>query len=309
MKAATEMQTGQEPDPTMKTEKNWSATVTLCRGTFLKSLLFVFAFLSLAVGLAGADTTQTTFVPAVVSTRGYINRTPLTSHVTATFGTVGSTTMVPYVPSHPSWNGRPVSIIGLSDNVGNAWRLLEGPTMWVGSRVPLLSATYYVNTPVTTDAYTVTVSLTNPAPLVVHVIGVSGSDIIMPPQHSVIDSLSVGRRSVDVATEPIAVRDHTLLLAWAKNESIDRAGALDGYTLARQSTSFLWGEYKPVLLAGSYASRFQYDSAIGHQTAVVAIQAAASPVSSSQAFTTRRQTPVNSTLSALSPRGIHLGIA
>lgn len=273
--------------------------MTLRRGSFLKSRLVAFVFF--VIGLAGASSAQT-LVPALVSARGYINRTPLTSHVTATFSTVGSTTMVAYVSSHPSWNGRSVSIIGLSDNVGNAWKLLEGPTTWVGSTVPLLSAIYYVNAPVTTDAYTLTVKLTNPAPLVVHVIGVSGSDITMPPQHSAIDSLSVGGRSTDVSSEPITVPDHTLLLAWAKNESTATARVLDGYTLDRESTGFLWGEYKPVFLAGSYASHFQYDSAIGHQTAIVAIRAAANPVASSQAFTTRRQTAVNITLSALSPK-------
>jgi hypothetical protein len=282
--------------------KNWSTSVTLRLGSFLKTRFFIPAFLFFVIGLVCTSSAQT-LVPAVVSTRGYINRTPLTSHVTAIFNTLGSTTMVAYVSSHPSWNGRPVSLIGLSDNVGNTWKVLEGPTTGVGSTVPLLSAIYYVNAPVTTDAYIVTVNLTNPAPLVVHVIGVSGSDITAPPQHSAINSLSVGGRSTDVSTETITVPDHTLLLAWTKNESIATARVLDGYTLDRESTGFLWGGYKPVFLAGSYASHFQYDSAIGHQTAIVAIRAAVNPVASSQAVTTRRQTAVNIILSALSPKG------
>jgi len=210
--------------------------------------------------------------------------------------------MVAYVSSHPSWNGRPVSIIGLSDNVGNTWKRLEGPTLWVGSNVPLLSAIYYVNAPVTTDVHTVTVALTNPAPLVVHVVSVSGSDITAAPQHSAIEGLTSGGRSIDVATEAISVHDPVLLLAWAKNESIAHASALDGYTLDPNSTGFLWGEYKPALSAGSYASHFQYDAAIGHQTAIVAIRASDTPVASSQAFTTRRQTPINIELVALSPK-------
>jgi len=236
-----------------------------------------------------------------LSARGDINRTPPTSHVTTTFSTVGSRTMMAYVSSHPSWNGRSANIIGLSDNVGNAWKLLEGPTMWVGSMVPSLSAIYYLNSPVTTDAYAVTVKMTNPAPLVVRVVGVSGSDITMPPRHFAIESLSVGGRST-ASTEPITVPDQTLLLAWAKNESTATARVLDGYTRDRESTGFLWGEYKPVFLAGSCASHFQYDSAIGYQIAIVAIRAAANPVASSQAFTIRRQTALNITLSALSPK-------
>lgn len=304
MNVATQIRTNDELELTMKTsEKNWSTSVTLCRESFLRTLLFVSAFLSLVIGLAGADSTKTTLVPTVVSTSGYINPTPLTSHMTATFNTAGSTTMVAYVSSHPFWNGHPVSIVGLRDNVGNSWKLLEGPTLWQGSTVPLLSAIYYVNAPITSEAYSVTVNLSNPAPLVVHVIAVSGSDITATPQHSAINSLDAGGKSVDVTTEPIKVPDHTLLLAWAKNESIAKASALDGYTLDQQSTGFLWGEYKPVLVAGSYASHFQYDAAIGHQTAILAIRPSAIPVASSQTFATRRKMPVNISLNALSPSG------
>ena len=289
---------------TMKiSEKNWSTSVTLCRESFLRTLLFVCAFLSTIIGLAAADATKTTLVPTVVSTRGDTNPTPLTSHMTATLSTAGSTTMVAYVSSHLAWNGRPVSIVGLRDNVGNSWKLLEGPTLWKGSTVPLLSAMYYVTAPITSEAYSVTVNLSNPAPLVVHVIAVSGSDITETPQHSAINGLDVGGKSIDVTTEPIAVPEHTLLLAWAKNESTANAGALDGYKLDQQSTGFLWGEYKAVLVAGSYASHFQYDASIGHQTAIVAIRPPAVPVASSQEFATRGQMPVNITLNALSPNG------
>jgi len=62
------------------------------------------------------------------------------------------------------------------------------------------------------------------------------------------------------------------LLSWTKNETSATATALNGYTLDTQSTSFLWAESLSPISAGSYTGDFQYDSAIGWQTAVVGVK-------------------------------------
>ena len=141
--------------------------------------------------------------------------------------------LVAFVSSHPSWNGLPVSISGLSDNLGNTWKVLTGPTTWAGNSFTLLSAIYYVNSPATSATHTLTVQLTNPAPLVFHVFAVSGSDITGPPIFSAITDPGVGGTSADVTTAPITVPLDTLLLSWVKNETSATATALDGYTLDR----------------------------------------------------------------------------
>ena len=63
----------------------------------------------------------------VVSSIGYINTTPLATHTSAAFNSIGSSTLVAFVSSHPSWNGLPVSITGVSDSAGNTWSVLTGP--------------------------------------------------------------------------------------------------------------------------------------------------------------------------------------
>jgi Bacterial Ig domain len=161
-----------------------------------------------------------------------------------------------------------------------------------------------VNGPVTSGEHKLTIDLTNPVPLVVHVIAVSESDITMPPMHSAIDSMQPRAKSMEVTANPIAVPDHTLLLAWAKNEVGATASALDGYTLDGQSPPFLWGESKTAVAAGSYSSHFRYDTAIGYQTAIVGIRTAIMPVAISQSVKTDRS--VGITLSASSPKGFAL---
>ncbi len=244
--------------------------------------------------------------PSVVSSLGYINRKPLASHTTASFNSGGASTIVVYLSSHPSWDGRPVTIDGVTDNAGNSWKILEAPTPWAGSSFTLLSAIYYVNGPITSTEHQLTINLSNPAPLVLHVIAVSGSDITSPPLHSAITSLRPGTKSVEVSAIPITVPPHTLLLAWAKNESIATASALDDYILDRQSPAFLWGESKNAVAGGSYASHFRYDTAIGYQTAIVGIKMATLPLAISQSIKTSRSTPVEISISTLSPKGTPL---
>ena len=274
--------------------------MTLSGGSFFNLLLLI-AVSSPAIATVVPDFPETA-TPEVVSSVGYINPTPLTSHTTTAFDSVGSSTLVAFVSSHPLWSGRPVSFVGLSDNLGNEWKLLEGPTIWAGSSATLMSAIYYINLPLGSVAHAVTVKLTNPAPLVIHVVAVSGSDVSKPPAHSGIDALTVGERATDVAAKPIDVQGQALLLGWAKNEAGATAGALDGYSLDRQSTSFLWGESKPAPSAGSYTSHFRYDSAIGYQTALVAVEPATSLIASSQAIAAPPSIPVHVVLRALSPK-------
>jgi Bacterial Ig domain len=280
------------------------AIVRSGRGYRLKSLLVAIALSP--VILTTIFTFAETSEPKVVSSLGYINRTPLTSHVTASFNSGGASTIVAYISSHPSWSGHPVSIVGIRDNVGNSWKVLEGPTQWQGSTFTLLSAVYYVNAPVTSVEHNLTIDLTNAAPVVIHVFAVSGSDITAPPLHSAINSMKPGAKSVEVNMKPIAVPNHTLLIAWAKNELGATASALDGYMLDRQSPPFLWGETKTALAAGSYGSRFRYDTAIGYQTAIVGIKGATLPVAVSQAFKTGPSTAVGISLSVLSPKDLPL---
>ena len=119
--------------------------------------------------------------PTIVTSSGYLNGTALTSHTTVPFNSTGATALVAFVSTNTPWNGATVNITGVTDNLGNTWNLLSGPTTWVGSANTLLSAVYYTNAPATSTSDAVTATLSNPAPLVMHVFAVSGSDVTGPP--------------------------------------------------------------------------------------------------------------------------------
>jgi len=264
----------------------------------LRSALFLLGF-----ALAAVPALAQTPAPTVINRTGYSNGTPLTAHTTAAFNSTGSSTLVAFVSTHPSWNGVPVSISGLTDNVGNTWNVLVGPTNFP-SGFTLMSAIYYVTAPATSSAHTVTVTLTNGAPLVAHVFAVTGSDITGLPIFSHITDPGVGNISSDVVSETIAVPAETLLLAWAKNESSADATALDGWTLDQASTPFLWAESQTAVSAGNYSGHFVYASPISWQTAIVGVKPASAapvnhaPVASNGSVTTNQGAPVTGTLVA-----------
>jgi hypothetical protein len=265
---------------------------------------------ALAVGtlsfLFGVSAVAQTAAPAILSTVGYINGAPLTVHTSTSFNTTGASTLVAFVSTNTPWNGLPVSINGISDSVGNTWQLLTGPTVFSGSTYTLLSAIYYVNSPITGLTDRVTVQLSNPAPLVFHVFAVSGSDMTGPPISSGISDPGKSGSSASVITAPITVPTNSLLLSWAKNETSATAVALNGYTLDTSSSSFLWAESQTPVSAGSYTGDFQYDSAIGWQTAIIGLKPSTGPGASSQTVSTTEDTPVDVTLNATSPLGLPL---
>jgi hypothetical protein len=248
-----------------------------------------------------------TSAPTMLASRGYINGTPVTAHTTDAFNSVGASTLIVFVSSHPSWDASPVSISSVTDNVGNTWNVLVGPTTWAGSTYTLMSAIYYVHAPATSVTHTVTVNLTNPAPLVMHVVAVSGSDIGSPPIYSPITDPGAGNTSTDVISQAITVPADSFLLAWVKNETNATATARDGWTLDSASTSFLWAEHQTALSAGAYDGHFAYSNSIGWHTAIVGVKPATpAPVAQNQLVITDQDTPVNITLTAVSPNNTPL---
>ncbi len=280
----------------------------LSREFFMKRVLRVVAVLALALLAVGPTLAQTS-PPVIVSSVGYINPTPLTVQTSTAFKSTGASTLVAFVSTNTPWNGLPVSISGMSDNLGNTWNLLTGPTLFSGRSAILRSAIYYVNSPTTSATHSVTVQLTNPAPLVFHVFAVSGSDVTGPPIFSAITDPGAGGTSANVTTAPITVPTNSLLLSWVKNETSATATAVNGYKLDTQSTSYLWAESQTPISAGSYTGDFQYDSAIGWQTAIIGLQPSTGPGASSQAIITDQDTPVDITLTATSPQGFPLTYA
>jgi len=246
---------------------------------------------------------------STVSSVGYLNGTAVPSHTTTGFNSVGASTLVAFVSTHPTWpqpGGQAVSISSFTDNLGNTWTKLAGPTTWVGSVFTMVSAIYYVNAPITSTNHTLSVVLTNPAPLAMHAFAVSNSLVTAAPTATAFANPGTDGTSATVTTAAISVAVNSALMAWTKNETVATATAGAGFTLDPNSQSYLWGESRTVTTAGSDSGQFTYSAPIGWQAAAVAVKPSNGPLSFGQAVTTPYDTPANITLAATSRKGLGL---
>jgi hypothetical protein len=209
--------------------------------------------------------------PEPVASHGYLNRTPLTAHTSSAFDSTGATALVAFVGTHPAWLSRTVAIKSFTDSVGNTWIPLAGPTVFNGASFEMMGAVFYCNSPVTSATHTVTVTLSNPAPLVVQTFAVSGTDGTTTPLVSAIGNPGVGHTSATVASPSISVPAHTLLLAWVKTEDGAAVTPGAGWYGDSSATSHLTPAHKSNVAATSYASSFILSSPNGWQTAIVGL--------------------------------------
>jgi hypothetical protein len=107
--------------------------------SFMRHVLCLLAVLPLAL-VTVAPTLAQSSPPAIVSSLGYLNGTALTTHTSTGFNSTGASALVVFVSTNTPWNGLPVSISGVSDNLGNTWTLLTGPTTFSGGSFTLVSA-------------------------------------------------------------------------------------------------------------------------------------------------------------------------
>jgi hypothetical protein len=209
--------------------------------------------------------------PEPVASDGYLNTSALTTHTSSAFNSTGATTLVAFVGTHTVWLSRTVAISGFTDSVGNTWTLLAGPAAFNGARFPLLGAVYYCNSPAMSVSHSVTVTLSNPAPLVVQTYAVSGTDGTSRPLVSAIADPGAGNISTSVASTSISVPAHTLLLSWVKTEGGAAATPGAGWYRDSSVTSHLTPAHVSNVAATSYASSFTLSSANGWQTAIVGL--------------------------------------
>jgi hypothetical protein len=207
--------------------------------------------------------------PQPLASEGYMNTSPLTTHTSSGFNSTDATILVAFVATHPLFLSLPVAISGFTDSAGNTWTLLAGPTMFNGANFPLMGAVYYCNSPVTSVSHTVTVTLSNPASLVLHVYAVTGTDGTSRPIVSAITDPGSGSISTRVTSIPVPA--HTLLLSWVKTEN--GAAAIPGAGWYRDSsaTSYLTPAHKSNVDATSYDSSFTLSPANGWLTAIVGL--------------------------------------
>jgi len=203
--------------------------------------------------------------PIVDAVQSYINSTLLTAHTTAPFDSTGGDLIVMFASSHAGVTMTP------SDNFGNTWVTIAGPTN-TSVGFDLRSQIWYVANPVVGPGQTVTLTLSAAQSLVMSIFVVKGSNISSP-----IDAVSLigsdnGTQTVNVVSPNITTTTASdLLMAWAKVS----AGAVftsgQGFTpQPGASSNFLDAESGTAAAPGAYNGTFTLNTAQTWQSSIVA---------------------------------------
>ena len=204
--------------------------------------------------------------PIVDTVEGYINSTFLTAHTTSPFDSTGGDLMVIFSSSHAGVTLTP------SDNFGNTWISLTGPTNTT-TGFDLRSQVWYAWNPIVGPNHTVTMTLSVAQSLVISVFVVKGSNISSPIDVPSIMGSDNGTQTVNISSPSVTTSGlNELLIGFAKVSAGATFVAGTGFTQqAAASSNFLDAENGPAAVPGTYAATFTIDSAQTWQSAVVAV--------------------------------------
>ncbi|MGH9400497.1 MAG: fibronectin type III domain-containing protein [Terriglobia bacterium] len=203
--------------------------------------------------------------PTVAAVQSYINSTYLTSHTAAAFDSTGADLIVLCASSHAGVNFTP------SDNLGNVWIPIAGPTN-TSVGFDLRTEVWYVRNPIVGPGHTVNMGLSFAQPLVMSIFAVKGSNLSSPVDAVSLIGSDNGTSTQSVASPSIIASGISeLLMAFAKVS----AGAVfqsgPGFTQQpAASSNFLDAETNTEAAPGTYNATFTIDSPQTWQSVVVA---------------------------------------
>jgi hypothetical protein len=226
---------------------------------------------------AGTTTGSILAAPSIgwVNSTHLENATALTSQTTPSFNTTGSSAIVLFVSSHPLWpavTGSSITISSISDNEGNTYSLLDGPKDFSGTSGDLRSWMYYAASPTTGTGHTITVTFSAAAPVILHAVAVSGTDLNAPIMKYSGFTGSTSTTSCNSSSLSV-VGNSSLLLGFAKPDTGAGTwnGNLGGFIQDGNFSQFGAAQFLYPTTSGSYNAGFSTSNTVSCQTALVAV--------------------------------------
>ena len=227
--------------------------------------------------------------PTIVSSGGWGSPagTYYTTVATGPFVYPGASTLLLFLGDYYQFNNSTIGQPTVSDNCGNSWQILEGPSTWAGQVYDMRSTVYYVQNPASCPAgATITVTMDNEEPIYLHFVAVAGSDI---PLSSTINSPSPGTYTSAASTNPITLSSSGLLVSWIFGDADPpNNGTSDFYIFTPEAgyatdlnsiPNYLTAVSESVSSGGSYLAQYSISGGAngtdGWQDALVGLQAPA----------------------------------
>ena len=221
-------------------------------------------------------------LPTIVSSGawGTISQSSYPSeYATGPFVYPGASTLLLFLGDYYDFQGQTVSQPTVTDNCGNSWNTLAGPTDWMGVFYDMRSTVYYVQTPASCPAgATITVTEDNPEPIYLHFLAITGSNTTTAPVASAITSPSPGTYTTSATSNSVSLNNSGLLVSWifGDNDGTDGTEVFTpqtGFTTDMNSTpNYLTAVFENAPSSGSYQSQFTITpSADGWQLVLIGL--------------------------------------
>jgi len=220
-------------------------------------------------------------VPTIVSSGAWgTNADPTypTTYDVGPFVYPNASTLLLFLGDYYNFYSMPIPQPTVSDNCGNTWNILAGPTNWVGISYYMRSTVYYVQNPASCPAgATITISTSVQEPIFLHFLAVAGSTTANAPIVSAITSPSPGTYTNSATSDSITLPQAGLLVSWIFGDAdgsyvfTPQAGFI---TDPNSTPNYLTAVTESVSSPASYQSQFSISpSADGWQVITIGLQA------------------------------------
>jgi hypothetical protein len=185
------------------------------------------------------------------------------TYSTGPFVYPGASTLLLFLGDYYDFQGTTVPQATVTDNCGNTWNILSGPTDWMGISYNMRSTVYYVEKPAACAAgATITVTENTGEPIYLHFLAIAGSNTTSAPVASANTSPNPGTYTTSATSNPVTLNTSGLLVSWIFGDNDGTNGTevftpQTGFTTDMNSTpNYLTGVFESVPSSGSYQSQF-----------------------------------------------------
>jgi hypothetical protein len=218
--------------------------------------------------------------PTIVSSGAFGTEAQITYPTTYEAGPFvyqGASTLLLFLGDYYNFYGQVVDQPTVTDNCGNTWNILAGPTDWMGMIYDMRSTVYFVQSPAScSGGDTITVTADNQEPIFLHFLAIAGSDTTQAPVVSAITSPSPSTYTSSATSNSVTLANGGLLVSWifGDSDSPTTFTPPTGFVTDPNSTpTYLTAVSEGVSSGGSYQSQFAISPSDGWQVVTIGFSA------------------------------------
>jgi hypothetical protein len=241
-------------------------------------------------------------LPTIVSSGGWgteSNPTYPTSYPVGPFVYPGASAIFLMLEDYYTFYNQSIGQPTVSDNCGNTWNILAGPTNLQSINYYMRATVYYVQSPAYCPAGdTITINVPVQEPIFLHFYAVAGSNTSQTPVASAIATSPTNIYTTSATTNSVSLAGAGQLLSWIIGDS-DASTTFTpqpGFVADVNSIpTYVTGAFENVSAAGTYQNTWSISPSDGWETVLVGVPAASGSAAAATVTVSASPTTINQT--------------